>query len=363
MINVLMLHYDLLFYRVPFYNLLQEKLRETDKNLIIWAYSIQEEINLENINFELIDNLDVKIDFGNYKHILKERKVQTVINFLQPSQPDYYFYLKMIIYTYLKKIDLIYYGHGLNLEKIENKTLNLFYNSLHIFYKKIILYTPNEKKYIWKIHQNKIDVAYNTLCFDSHKLISDNSREEIRTELSLSKDSFVVLFSGRIEKRKDFKSLIEIFEEFQSQEIDNIELLLVGPGIEEEDKVTVKENPLIHYLGPIYNSTTMAKVFSASDIFCIPGHIGLGLVEAMYWGLPVLTKNVKHAPEIYYLENGVNGFVLEDDHQLLEKIKSLSLDENRDIMNFLSNNAKDTYSKKASPYRMLEGFVKALNLP
>ncbi len=360
--NILMLHYDLFFYRIPFYNYLEKELRRRNLILIIWAYSVQKDIKVEEVNFELIDNGNFEINMKNYRFILKQKKINTVINFLKPSQPHYTFYVSMIIYTFFKKIDLIYYGHGLNLGKKNNVYLNIFYNTLHLFYKKIILYTPNERKYLWKVHQNKIEIAFNTLFLDSNSLKKKYFKKYFKKELLIDENSFVVLFSGRIEKRKDLESLVTIFNNYQEQNLKNIELLIIGPGITDDILLEISNNSLIHYLGPMYDKSNKEKVFSASDVFCIPGQFGLGLVEAFFWGLPVLTKKGNNAPEMFYLENGKNGFVLDHDRQLSEKIKYLSLSENRDELKKISINASNTYSKESSPKRMLEGFLRALEL-
>jgi len=57
------------------------------------------------------------------------------------------------------------------------------------------------------------------------------------------------------------------------------------------------------YLGEIHDpqNVKISKIFSMSDIFCIPGHVGLGLNQAMYWGLPTVTEKGKQPPEFITL--------------------------------------------------------------
>ena len=354
--NVLMMHYDLFFYRVPFYNLLQKELRKRNVNLIIWAYSIQDGIDINEINFELIDGKDLKINLKNYNNIVNNNKIDKVINFLQPSQPGYFFYISFILFTIVKNKSITYYGHGVNLEK-NNACSNFIYNLLHIFHNKIILYSPNEKKYLWDMHQAKIEIANNTLCLDSYFLMSDSEKDIQKDRLSIKHDSTVILFSGRITKNKNLKSLLEIFEDFKKNSLLNIELVIVGPGLNDSNKNIVDNNSLIHYLGPIYSKSDMASVFSISDVFCIPGHIGLGLVEAFYWGVPVITCNVKHAPEIYYLKDGFNGYIVHSDAELSKKIIDL---KSHSLLKTFSKNAFATYRESASPDKMLDAFIKVL---
>lgn len=354
--NILMMHYDLFFYRVSFYNLLQKELQKRNVNLIIWAYSIQDGININEINFELIDGKDLKVNLKNYNKIINNHKIDKIINFLQPSQPGYFFYISFILLTIVKNKSITYYGHGVNLDN-DSTGSNFIYNLLHIFYTKIILYSPNEKKYLWSMHQAKIEIANNTLCLDSYFSMSKSEKYVQRDKFSIKHDSLVILFSGRITKNKKLESLLEIFENFKKDGLFNIELVIVGPGLHNSNKNIVDNNSLIHYLGPIYSKSEMANIFSISDVFCIPGHIGLGLVEAFYWGVPVITSNVKHAPEIYYLRDGFNGYIVDSDAELSKKIIDLT---SRSLLKTLSKNAFSTYRESASPDKMLDVFIKVL---
>jgi len=293
------------------------------------------------------------LNFNLYKKNLIEYNIDSVINFLQPRSPSFSFYFKIIFYTYFKNIPLIYYGHGLNLGS-SSKVLYLIYNFLHLFYKSIILYTPNEINVLWKIHHEKVEVAYNTLDLkERDKLIHEN-KFEIRKKYNLENE-FVILFSGRIENRKRLDILLEFMNK---KKIQNIKLLVVGPTDNKEILSQLTNNEQILYLGPIYDKEKMAEVFFISDVFSIPGHIGLGLVEALYWGLPVLTIEGKHAPEIYYLDNKQNGFLVKDILELENKFIKLSKDS--ELLNRMSEKAKLTYKDKADIKYMLNGFIKSI---
>ena len=358
--NILMMHYDLMFYRIPFYNLLNERLKEKNYKLVIWFYNIQNEIDRDSMHFEYIDAKVTPMNMDNFKHVLNDTKIDKVINFLNPSQPSYLFYIKMLSYSLLNKIELIYYGHGINLEKQDSFISNQLYNVLHFFYKSIILYTPNEKKFLWNVHQKKTYVAYNTLCLNGYEELSKVDKKEIKEDLNFNSDDIIILFSGRIQERKKLNILLDIFYKLNKLNIKNIKLLIVGPGMTKEYDEIVQSNPLIVSLGPIYDKDKMSKIFYASDIFCIPGHIGLGLIEAMYWAIPVITMNVKHAPEIYYLEDSINGHMVEDENELLELIKGFSKDENIKELMQLSKNARNTYLTKGMPEMMVNGFIDAI---
>ena len=60
----------------------------------------------------------------------------------------------------------------------------------------------------------------------------------------------------------------------------------------------------------ISKSKQISEVFKASDVFVMPGHVGLAANQAFYWGLPLITEEGHHPPEIQYLKDGANGFIV-----------------------------------------------------
>src|ERR1039458_6778847 len=65
------------------------------------------------------------------------------------------------------------------------------------------------------------------------------------------------------------------------------------------------------YLGEVHDPQNLqiSRVFKMADVCAIPGHVGLGLNQAFYFGLPVVTEEGKHPPEIANLKHGRNGFI------------------------------------------------------
>jgi glycosyltransferase involved in cell wall biosynthesis len=86
--------------------------------------------------------------------------------------------------------------------------------------------------------------------------------------------------------------------------------------------------------------------------------MGLAIVEAFYWGLPIITFKAKNGPESYYLEHGYNCFFENDKKSILNRI--LFLYSNTDVLKQMSINAKNTFSEKAKLQYMMEGFRKGI---
>ena len=114
----------------------------------------------------------------------------------------------------------------------------------------------------------------------------------------------------------------------------------------------------VRCLGEVFDphNTEISKLFKMSDLFVIPGDVGLGLNQAFYWGLPVVTENCLQPPEIHYMVEGRNGFIVPDgDIDVLEEKVRLLLDDDQLRAEF-SAHARQHILTEASPERMFEGF-------
>ena len=112
------------------------------------------------------------------------------------------------------------------------------------------------------------------------------------------------------EKRLDF--LTEACDRIRAR-IPDFEMLFLGTG---SDAPIVKRfaesRPWVHYVGPRYG-TERVPYFLVSDVFLMPGLVGLAVLDCFALGTPLLTTNFRyHSPEIEYLEPGVDGIVSED---------------------------------------------------
>ena len=92
-----------------------------------------------------------------------------------------------------------------------------------------------------------------------------------------------------------------------------------------------------------FDEKFLSKYFCKSDFFLYPGYIGLSLVHAFYYSLPVITHNNKfmHAPEFSYFRNNYNGYFYQHkNYKSLEKIIYKALSSNKNKINQLRKNSK-----------------------
>ena len=163
-----------------------------------------------------------------------------------------------------------------------------------------------------------------------------------------------IICIGRMHKRKRLDHLVKAFVQMKR---DDIGLILVGSDPDGILKEINGHN--IFKLGAIYGNKKL-NLLSASDVYCLPGAVGLSIVDAFYYGLPLVTEEGDESPEIIYLRNGVNGFFVKrgDIKSMAEKLQLL-LDDDV-LRKQFSVAAKREIVENGSIQKFCEGFRDAL---
>lgn len=348
--NILLLYPDMLFYKIPIFNKLSAYLEIKGFKLIIWHRKMDDP-NKE-CAFSYI--LDTPMTLANYDRIIKENKIEAVINILFKKDPGYFFYIFSLLKTKKLKIPIIFYGHGIDMQK-DQWWRNIIYNLAYFLFDGIILYTPAEKSKIWKRFHHKITFANNTLDIENIKI--QGSKEQIKVRYNIASPR-IILTTGRLHSRKKIEVLSDIFIQNYKNSPD-VGWVLVGPDLSDEVLSAIKGVKNIYILGPVYDKTKMAEIFSIADVYCVPGALGLGIVEALYWGLPVLTMAVNHGPEAYYLRDGQNALIAKDKTELQSMINDILFDDAK--RSVFSSNARKVFYEEATLEKMFEGFYSQLN--
>ena len=348
--NILLLYPDMLFYKVPIFNKLSDFLEHRGYNLIIWYRHISDPNNECSFNF--IDGIPMNLT--NYSRVLKEKKIDAVINILFKSDPGYLFYTASVLRTKALNIPIIFYGHGIDKQK-DQMWRNIMYNLTYFSFDGIILYSPAEKSKLWKRFHHKITFANNTL--DMQQMNIQETKKQLKTRYKIN-SSRIILTTGRLQGRKKIEVLSEIFiNEYKNSP--DVGWVIVGPDLSDDLKSSIKGIKNIYYLGPVYEKLKMAEIFSMADLYCVPGALGLGIIEAFFWGLPVLTMDVNHGPEAFYLRNGSNSLIAKDSKELKQMISDLLFDDKKRVA--FSTNARKVFREEATLDKMFDGFSLQLN--
>ena len=344
--KVLLINHDKIpHYRVPVYNYISEHLKDQGFLFSVISGGIQKD-NPHKITFKY---LEVSLSLAKLAKCLLDQKPDAVI-FWVNLRYAYLFPLLLFLKTIGLKV--IYWGHGRDLEDVESFIKNFLYLIEHWFCDAIILYAGHLKKYVNRRFHKKTFIANNTLNFDSYPNIAVN-RHTILSKYNIHTRKNIICMA-RVEKRKRIDDLIKAFRLLNRRDFG---LILVGPDKDEIINDVKDEN--IYKLGPIFGDESI-RILCAADIYCLPGHIGLSIVDAFYCGLPIITENTIDAPEVMYLKPGKNGFVVRegDIRGLAAKLQLLLEDDNLRFQ--FSKAAKNEIMTNGHVRVMSEGFSNAL---
>ncbi len=347
--NILLISNKLYHYRVPIYNYFWNEFRKIGYNFILLTDELQENYD-HNFEFECIVE---KPNYEKYKNIIREKDPAAVIVFLHLKD-----WIMWPVMHWLKRqnIPMLYWNHGVNLMEPDNIWKNVLYKYLHNLSDAIVLYSPTEKKYISKKNQQKIFIGYNTLNFNEFPVIEED-KATLKKEFDIKFEK-VVIYAARNDSRRRLDWLFRVFEELKGSEIG---LLITGKKeLTIEQKEIVDGNPNIQFLGEVYDQVAFNKLVKLSDVFSIPGRSGLAINQALYWGVPYVTTNVKQSPEIWYLKDGYNGFIADKDSFEEFKYKLLSILKDEKLQKKLSENAKASMQDEGNISNMFAGFQSAI---
>lgn len=175
----------------------------------------------------------------------------------------------------------------------------------------------------------------------------------------------VVLFVSRLEAVNGVDLLVRAAARLQEQRPE-LTVAIIGKGPAKADlerlaaELGVSDRVL--FLGAIYEEEELAPWFLSSDIFCYPRNIGLSLLHALGYALPVVTDDnlIAQNPEIEALRTGVNGllYAAGDEADLAATLERLLEDEG--LRRRLSAEAERTVREKFTLSNMVDGMEAAV---
>jgi len=344
--SLILFDQDLRHYRQPIYRSFSQEFRKLGYELFV-VYDLKRN-EVENDGFFI----GIRYSFSGFVKMLKKYDSKLIIQFVWLK---YRFLFPFMLYCKIKRIRSIVWSHGIGLKNLKNPIVRNLHFLRHKLATALIIYSPNERKYVRASHR-KLFIANNTLDFSSFPEIS-RSREELKKENGYEGKK-IILSVGRFHAlKRRIGHLVQAFNELDRK--DTV-LLIVGPGVSAVDKDAMNRNKDIHYLGEIYDPVKMNEIYKMSDLFAMPGGIGLAINQAFYHGLPIVLEDTEHSPEVYYLRNGKNGFLYERNniHDLQEKLETLL--GNDGLRESFSREAKAVIMSEGSIDNMIAGFTEAI---
>lgn len=347
--NILLISNQVFHYRVPIYNYFYESFRKEGYNFCVLTNKLQENFDHQPA-FECIVK---KPSIKAYQKVVEEYNPSAVIFFMHLKD---WIMWPMTHWLKIKKMPFIYWNHGVNLQDPENVWKNVLYHYLHDLSDAIVLYSPEERKYIKKRNQRKVFIGYNTLNFNEFPVIEE-SKEELKAELGIHYKK-VVIFAARNNPARKLDLLLDAYQQFDEPDIGVI--VAGGGGLNAKQQEIIDNNNGIMHFGQIPNQLTFNKLVKLSDVFTIPGKSGLAINQAFYWSIPYITTNVKQSPEVWYLKDGYNGFIADINQKGDYRDKLFELLQNDQLRSQMAENANNTAQEEASISNMFSGFYDAV---
>ena len=129
--------------------------------------------------------------------------------------------------------------------------------------------------------------------------------DRLRDRYPKMKDKKIILFLGRLNWKKGLDILVDAFSKLIENKKD-LHLLIAGPdegGYIRKVEKWIEDKGIDEHvtLTGMLNGKYKTEAFVESDMFILPSYsegLSISILEAMYYGLPVIVSDQSHFPEI-----------------------------------------------------------------
>lgn len=275
--------------------------------------------------------------------------------------------LPLITQARLKKMKVVWWGQGwsVGLRPWMQKLRQVLMKLVDV----VILYTNKEVREYTDAGFNKTRVFGLNNTIDTTEIsVQRQQWNSARLDEHQRSCGFIrpfrLLFVSRLTQNKQLNIAIESLC-FLPEEL--YELVVIGDGPElARSQAFARRRGVderVHWLGAIYEEEALAPYFMTASCFVFPGAIGLSLLHAFAYGLPVVTHAdaLNHGPEFAALVDGVNGLTFDPSNprSLAEKILTLCSDSV--LLQSMRNNALHRIKNDFSMEHMVETFENAMH--
>jgi glycosyltransferase involved in cell wall biosynthesis len=346
--RVLLISNRVMHYRVPVYNYFHKRFRESGYEFSVIADRLSGD-NQKPVEFGL---QQLPFDFLKYRKVIRDLRPAAVILFLHMKDRIIW---PLIHWLKVRRVPFAFWTKGGNWDDPDSWLKYCLFNYIHALSDGLILYSAACKDFIHPRFHSKAFVANNTLNFESFPPVAE-SKEEIKRELGIP-FAKTVLFMGNMAADNGRKRVDHLVDIFQRVTREDVGLVLGGPGMRPDLQRRLNSRNT-RYFGNLQDpdDRQISRLCKMADLCAIPGHVGLGLNQAFYWGLPVITEEGHHPPEITYLKPGRNGFIVPSGSLSAFEERMLEVLDHDELRVQLSRNAAVDIREEASPEIMFQGF-------
>ena len=238
---------------------------------------------------------------------------------------------------------------------------------------------PKEKVFVApnSLDQEAIKRAQAPWRADPARLARFQTENRLRPESTL-------IYVGRIKPENRLEKMITALPDIAHRH-PNVQLVVIGKDNEHAQILQqlareLKVEGRVRWVGAIYDEEKLAPWMLSASLFCFPHNIGLSIMHAMGYGLPVVTcdcigrhnpeveiltdsahySSKMHGPEIAILQHGNNGrfFQLDDLHSLATTL--IELLANPKALKKMSLAARRAVEAEYTIPKMADGFEAAV---
>ncbi|MEA5449341.1 glycosyltransferase family 4 protein [Leptolyngbya sp. CCNP1308] len=215
--------------------------------------------------------------------------------------------------AYQAGIPYILHAHGCEFHVFYSQLPNILKKIIDAFFRRssmlIVLSESWKEFYIsnCKLQPEQVMVLKNPVVFPRYV--------PLRSAASLNKTRCIkFLFMGKINERKGVYDLVQSISKMDPKDQEKITVILAGSGEVEQLKSFADDLNVLNqlqFLGWV-NAEVRDRLLAEADVFILPSYnegLPMALLEAMSWGLPVITTAVGGIPEV--VTPNVNGFLLQ----------------------------------------------------
>jgi len=174
----------------------------------------------------------------------------------------------------------------------------------------------------------------------------------------------VILFVSRLDADNQVNLLLEAASHLTNT-YPHLRIIIIGKGADEHRlrqlAAFLDIERHVRFLGAIYDEQNLAPWFLSSNLFCYPANIGLSILHAFGYGLPIVTNDRMESqnPEIEAIQNGRNGLLYAhgDVSALVNALARILRD--RDLAHQMSDEALKTATQRFTLQNMVDGFEAA----
>lgn len=181
------------------------------------------------------------------------------------------------------------------------------------------------------------------------------SKEVLRNKYGIGEET-VFIFCARF--GSPFRRVDLMEEMMRRLDKKKYVFIIIGDG---KGKPDFSRYENVHDYGALYDDKIKRELFAIADIYLQPGWIGLSVVEAMAYALPVYTfkrkgDEIRHGVEYGILKDGFNAMLFDSMDEAVNRIENTSKEE----IQRMGKNAHDYIAQNHTPEKMADNAISIL---